>query len=983
MICPRCSALIEEQLTFCEKCGEKLPEEPADPLLGRVLLNEYLLTKKIGSGGFGAVYQATQTSMSRSVAIKVLHKHLSQQSQLVKRFHREGMAASKLDHPSAVKMHTSGETEDGYHWIAMEWLDGDSLDKRLKGSALSILELNEILGPICDVLSEAHAKGIYHRDLKPENIVLTPYVGGKMLPKLLDFGIAGIANDRMTIAENSMIVSGTPAYMPPEQWQGLAFTDARTDIYALGVITYQCLSKKLPFRADTAPAWRQQHCEAQPQALALATQDQILTPKLSAVILKALSKHPEDRYQTAQEFKEAFQGIAKEVAPAEQRDLATYNIKAAKQANPEPPPSEQPAPTKLPPSLILGGLAGMAAIGVATAAMLGAFDRAAPSTKDRRPPPQLAYAPATTQTTQLPPNKKTSEDPNPPTPNAQILRRKESSELLASIVALSDKELYAIGDFGRVLRSVDSGATWEILETNTDVWLNGVWVSPERTIFASGADGNILRYRDNKWETLQSNTTDQLYAITSVGPNTLLTVGAFGTILRSTNNGRSWDIIRSGTSTELRDVWSDKAGLVVIVGVEGTILRSKDAGLTWEMKTAPNKKPLFSVYGKNTTTLYISGDEGTILRSTDGGESFQALKSGSTELLNRVWASDTNGVFIAGNGGIILRSTDGETFSSFAQTTTENNLYGLVGDSKGGLFAVGYNNEILKISSESSIEIVQSGSTPTLSSLWGKSQQELYIVGASGTLLRSLDAGHIWTEIDLKTDAFLSGGWVNKEGQLYVVGDEGALLTSTDGATWEALDTGTEEALSNIYGSPAGDLYIVGGVGLILHSTDKGLTWTKRTSNSASTLVNLWVSNDGQLFVVGLNGTVLRSRDAGVTWEKLKTNTTANLIGVWGSSATNLYATGEQGTIIHTKDGGDTWRALVSDTKEELWCITGDEERLVVVGKNGTVLSSTNNGTFWQRWPSNTKQNLTFVWQSPSREFYIVGNNGTLLRYKP
>jgi serine/threonine protein kinase len=973
MNCPRCSALIEAQTTLCENCGEQLSTKPVDPLLGRTLLGEYLITKKIGSGGFGAVYQATQASMNRPVAIKVLHQHLSHQTLLVKRFHREGMAASKLDNPSALKMYTSGETEDGYHWIAMEWLDGESLDKRLKASALSVKELNEILGPLCEVLAEAHDKGIYHRDLKPENIMLTPYVGGKILPKLLDFGIAGIADDRMTLAENSMVVSGTPAYMPPEQWQGLAFTDARSDIYALGVIAYQGLCKKLPFRADTAPAWRQQHCEAQPRTLELATQDQSLTPKISAVILKALAKNPEDRYQTAHEFKEALLGITSEVAPVQQRQVSTYNIKALTQ------PNTQPITTpKLPPSLILGGLVGFAAIVVATAAMLGAFDRAKPSSKDRNLPSTHSSPRLTTTSATI-----TQKTPKPPTPLVQLLRRRESNELLASIVAFSDKELYTAGDFGRVLRSVDAGLSWEALETNVDVWLNGIWVSPERTIFASGADGNILRYRDNKWQTLPSNTTDQLYAITGVGSSTLITVGAFGTILRSTNNGDSWSLARSDTSAELRDVWSDQAGLVVIVGIDGTILRSTDAGLTWAAKTAPSKKALFSVYGESASILFIVGAEGTILRSQDGGESFEALKSRSNEMLNRVWASEANGVFVAGNNGIILRAKDGQTFSPFAQTSSASSLYGIFGGAKGQAFAVGYNNEILKVSPEGNLDLLQSGSTPMLSSIWGKGEQELYVVGSAGSLFRSLDAGNTWAEVALETNVYLSSVWANKNGQLYLVGEQGTLLTSTDGLSWQNLDPGTNDTLSTLYGSPTGDLYIVGGVGLILHSTDNGLSWSKRDSNSSSTLVNLWASQGNDLFVVGLNGTALRSKDSGLTWEKLKTNTTANLIGVWGRSATELYASGEKGTILHSIDGGDTWKILESGTKEELWCLSGDQARVVVVGKNGTVLASTDNGASWQAWPSATTQNLNFVWQSPTGTFYIVGNNGTLLRYQP
>jgi serine/threonine protein kinase/photosystem II stability/assembly factor-like uncharacterized protein len=983
MTCPRCSALIEENVWFCENCGEKIPKPPADPLLGRKLLNEYTITKKIGGGGFGSVYQAEQTAMNRLVAIKVLHKELTTNTQLVKRFHREGMAASKLDHPSAVKMYTSGQTDDGYHWIAMEWLDGESLDKRIRRGPISLGELLEIMGPICDVLAEAHTKGIFHRDLKPENIMLTPYVAGKLLPKLLDFGIAGVTNDRMTLAENSMVVSGTPQYMPPEQWMGLAFTDARTDIYALGVIIYQCLSQKLPFRADTAPAWRQQHCEAEPMELP-SVGDTNITPKLFAVLKKALAKDVEARYQTAAAFKEALQNVAKDASPEMQRDIETHDIKLPTPTDPPKAPTPPPTKNKPPVGLIIGAIAGTGTIVIATIAMLGGFGRADPMpSKDFR---KVEFSPKTNIVSEPVSQPKTTasapvETIKQPTFTAQTLRKKESNELLASIVATSENELFAAGDYGRILHSTDAGKTWEALETGVEVWLNGLWIDTDQTIFAAGADGNLLRGSGDKWQTLKSNTTDQLYAVQGIDKNTLLAVGAFGTILRSTNRGDTWSIIRSNTSDELRDIWTDQRGLVIVVGANGCILLSKDFGQTWETKKSPSKQALFSVFGRDALSLYAVGDQGTILASSDGGETFIEKQSGTKEMLNRVLWSEKHGVLIAGNNGLLLRATDGESFTPFVQTLSTQSLYGLTTTASGNVFAVGYNNELLRITPEGSLEELQSGSTPPISIVWGRGASERYAAGAAGSLFRSTDAGTTWSEVNLETGDYLSGLWSSAD-RLYIVGDQGAFYSSTDGLSWQRGETNSDETLSMIYGAPSGDLFAVGGVGLILHSQDQGKTWKKKNSNSASTLVNLWINPDGVIFVVGLNGTILRSTDNGETWEKQNSTTTANLIGIWGRN-NEVFASGESGTILYTNDGGATWQALQSNTKEELWGMWGDEKRLIVVGKKGTALASTDNGKTWMSYTTNTKQNLNFIWGDTLGTIYIAGNNGTLLMSKP
>jgi serine/threonine protein kinase len=317
MICSQCSRLLSEGAAQCA-CGASVhAEEKPDPLIGQYLLNQFLIKKKLGEGGFGAVYLAEQPALGRKAAIKTLHPHLTQNKQVVARFHREGLIASRLAHPNAVKMYNLGQTESGVLWIAMEFIEGEPLSAKLRRDGpLSVDELVSLFIPVCEVLEEAHKKGVTHRDLKPDNIMLVRGTGdgwsdiseqgtagekaSALSPKLLDFGIAGLLDDEALTKTGSM--SGTPPYMPQEQWKGLKHTDARTDLYALGVILYQCLSNQLPFDADSVPAWMHQHCFVEARNLSEAMHGRPLPPALNTLVMKAIQKEPNDRYQTAHEF---------------------------------------------------------------------------------------------------------------------------------------------------------------------------------------------------------------------------------------------------------------------------------------------------------------------------------------------------------------------------------------------------------------------------------------------------------------------------------------------------------------------------------------------------------------------------------------------------------------------------------------------------------------------------------------------------------
>jgi serine/threonine-protein kinase len=286
-----------------------------DPYLGRDLLGgKFKILQKIGSGGMGAVYKASQADMSRMVAIKILHPKLAGRKDLVSRFRREARAMAHLTHPNTVKVLDYGELEDGSLYIIMEYLEGKNLNQVVrKEGPLPPERAIPVLIQVCGALQEAHLQGIVHRDLKPENIFLSTNAGLKDYPKVLDFGLAKVTERELRpgsiMLTQEGMVFGTPEFMSPEQAQGKVL-DARSDIYSLAVILYEVLTGKLPFDARTPMEYIQMHVNKPPIALDERVQGKTFPQGLWPVLKKALEKKPEDRYATAAEFADSLKPFA-------------------------------------------------------------------------------------------------------------------------------------------------------------------------------------------------------------------------------------------------------------------------------------------------------------------------------------------------------------------------------------------------------------------------------------------------------------------------------------------------------------------------------------------------------------------------------------------------------------------------------------------------------------------------------------------------
>jgi serine/threonine-protein kinase len=314
MHCPACNTPVEQTQRFCPNCGaeQSAPQSQGpDPIVGLTLGGKYRVVRLLGEGGMGAVYEGEQQlgTTKRRVAIKTLHPHLSRDPKVKARFEREVGTIAELEHPNTIQVHDFGSTPDGILYIVMEFLQGRSLADLLeKEGALSPERALHVVEQVCGSLEEAHGRGIVHRDLKPDNVVLVERAGKKDFVKVLDFGIAKRSNEEdrneQKLTQQGMVL-GTPPYMSPEQFTGQPI-DARSDIYSLGVVAYEMLSGRLPFRANTAWEWATQHMTQQPIPLESMTEGMRAPEGMRSAIRRALAKAPNERFQTVREFGSAF-----------------------------------------------------------------------------------------------------------------------------------------------------------------------------------------------------------------------------------------------------------------------------------------------------------------------------------------------------------------------------------------------------------------------------------------------------------------------------------------------------------------------------------------------------------------------------------------------------------------------------------------------------------------------------------------------------
>ena len=342
--CPACGTQYAEEARFCTKDGSKLipmpgapalvgapgsqvsmptpsrgtamgraePPKPASPmnLVDQVLDGRYRIVRKVGEGGMSFVYLANDTATSDRYAIKVLSQALSNDQNAMQRLKREASLGMRLAHPNVCHIIRMGETQEGLVYVVMPFVEGEILsDRNNRMGTLPPAEVARFVTEIASGLHVAHELKIVHRDLKPENIMICKSEDGIERAVVMDFGLA---KERRADAELQKltatgIILGTPEFMSPEQLRGKPL-DPRTDVYSLGLMTYEMLTGKLPFTGRTQQEMMIARLRSEPVPLREARPELGFSEAVEKVLAKSMQRAPDDRYTTAPEFAAALAG---------------------------------------------------------------------------------------------------------------------------------------------------------------------------------------------------------------------------------------------------------------------------------------------------------------------------------------------------------------------------------------------------------------------------------------------------------------------------------------------------------------------------------------------------------------------------------------------------------------------------------------------------------------------------------------------------
>ena len=349
--CPTCKKNYPASMKYCPEDQTQLTtSSELEP--GMIIRDKYEVLSRIGAGGMAEVYRAKHLAFNEQRAIKVVNPKFVDDESFIRRFKREAVVSRKLRHPHAIDVEDLDTTEDGRPFIVMEVVNGPSLRGVMEDHYLGTERALEIACQVAEALAAAHRIGITHRDIKPENIILTKDHEGKDFVKVLDFGIAKVKEGALSVAMQSKLtldnmVVGTPQYMSPEQAEGKIGDDldGRADIYSLGIMLYEMTTGSLPFQGGSLRQWRDHQLFTVPAPPRLFKPALNIPQRVSDLVMKALEKKREQRFQTMEEMLQAMREAQSSLgAVAETFIVKDKGMGAAAPSGYQSPPPSYPSP---------------------------------------------------------------------------------------------------------------------------------------------------------------------------------------------------------------------------------------------------------------------------------------------------------------------------------------------------------------------------------------------------------------------------------------------------------------------------------------------------------------------------------------------------------------------------------------------------------------------------------------------------------------
>ena len=325
-VCPQCGDEYDEATGFCSKDGTPLVAQSDANLIGKTVGGRYKVIQQLGEGGMGQVYLAEHVRMKRKSAIKIMRPALVHEPEALQRFTREAENASKISHPNVASIFDFGETDEGLVYLAMEFIEGESLSALLKREiAMHPVVAADIVAQAADALSAAHELGILHRDIKPDNIMVSKRTDGTFVVKLVDFGIARTMERGTQQVTRTGFAVGTPEYMSPEQLSGDVL-DPRSDQYSLALVAFITLTGHEAFPNSSSKESLIARLTSRPRRLDEVRDDLDWPNSLQAVFDKALAPDPTDRFASVAEFGVGLANSVEEMTPTQTAEMYRHAL---------------------------------------------------------------------------------------------------------------------------------------------------------------------------------------------------------------------------------------------------------------------------------------------------------------------------------------------------------------------------------------------------------------------------------------------------------------------------------------------------------------------------------------------------------------------------------------------------------------------------------------------------------------------------------